>query len=75
MSVDARYEPRTDWRNIGVFRHWFTVGLMTPWGNLIVKRWEDRLFSERYGYQRTLRLFGLCVTWVRLKRLRTDHPL
>lgn len=63
---------RTDWRNIGVWlnvRYSFHAGLMTPWGNVIVKPWADRLFSERYTNKVPhFRLFGLCVSWVRLRR-------
>lgn len=65
---------RTDWRNIGGWielRFMRSVGLRTPWGNLIVKSWADRLFSERYGHQRTLRVGALCVSWVRLRHFPT----
>jgi hypothetical protein len=65
---------RTDWRNIGGWielRFMRSVGLRTPWGNLIVKSWADRLFSERYGYRKShFRLFGLCISWVRLRHFR-----
>ncbi len=67
----AEWVYRTDWRNIGA---WVSLnsfhpdaGIRTPWGNIIVKRWKDRLFSERYGHSPHLRLFGLCVSWVRLR--------
>lgn len=69
--MDERYEPITDWRNIG---YWFETalypdfGIRTPWGNLIFKPWSKRRFSERYGYRPALRFFGVCVTWVRLKQ-------
>ena len=66
---------RTDWRNIGLWLDFGimpSVGIQTPWGNLIVKKWSDRLFSERYGHQRTLRVGALCVSWVRLRHF---HPL
>ena len=66
---------RADWRNIGGWielRFMRSVGLRTPWGNLIVKSWADRLFSERYGYRKSnFRLFGLCISWVRLRHFRS----
>ena len=39
---------RTDWRNIGLWLDFGimpSVGIQTPWGNLIVKKWSDRLES------------------------------
>ena len=72
--MDERYEPRTDWKNIGLFWDWIDFGVSTPWGNLIFKRWRDRLFTDRDGYTPTLKVFGLCVTWVRLKRFRDPLP-
>jgi hypothetical protein len=71
---------RTDWRNIGGWvdlRLMRSAGLRTPWGNLIVKRWGDRLFHERYGERKSnFRLFGLCVSWVRLRHFASiDQPL
>jgi len=70
---ETRY--RTDWRNIGGWielRFRPSVGLRTPWGNIIVKRWRDRLFSERYGMRKShFRVFGLCVSWVRLRHFPT----
>lgn len=73
--MDPRYQPMTRWSNAGLFvdrlgDEFFHCGIQTPWGNLIIKPWANRLFSERYGYTRTLKLFGLCVTWVRLRRLK-----
>lgn len=61
----------TNWRNIGGWanlRVYPNAGLMTPWGNMIVKRWKDRLFSERYGYRKALRIGPLCISFVRLRR-------
>lgn len=67
---ETRY--RTDWRNIGGWielrRFHPSIGIRTPWGNAIVKSWADRLFSERYSERKSnFRLFGLCVSWVRLR--------
>ncbi len=64
------YVYETRWRNIGVWVEpmWPDAGLKTPWGNLIVKPWSRRLFSERYGYTKTVKLGPLCITWVRLRR-------
>jgi hypothetical protein len=75
--MDERYEPITRWSNIGPFAgllgsKLFHVGFRTPWGNLIVKPWANRLFSERYGPKPPLKIAGLCVTWVRLRRFRTS---
>lgn len=77
MDSEPRY--RTDWRNIG---GWFLItspfpsfGIRTPWGNVIVKPWGDRLFSERYGERKShFRLFGLCVSWVRLRHFVPAQP-
>lgn len=64
------YEPMTRWNNVGLFAtREFHYGVLTPWGNLIVKPWGQRLFSERYGYRPTLKVLGMCFTWVRLRRL------
>lgn len=60
----------TRWSNIGVFgrfRFYPCFGVLTPWGNLIVKKWADRLFSERYGHKPTLKVGPLCISWVRLR--------
>ncbi len=66
---------RTEWRNIGgwvTFRLFRSAGIRLPWGNLIVKPWGDRLFSERYGERKShFRLFGLCVSWVRLRHFNS----
>jgi hypothetical protein len=61
---------RTDWRNVGLWRQGAHGGIMTPWGNLNVKPWADRLFSERHGSTPHRRLFGLCISWVRLRHFR-----
>lgn len=62
---------RVEWSNVGGWvnaRFHPSIGVRTPWGNVIVKRWSDRLFSERYGMHKShFKLFGLCVSWVRLR--------
>ncbi len=61
---------RTDWRNIGFWADrgvYPSVGIKTPWGNLIFKKWTDRLFSERYGFTPNRRVGSMCVAWVRLR--------
>ena len=72
MNPKGRMVPATRWSNIGgwleLWRGRPSAGLRTPWGNVIVKSWNDRLFSERYGYTRTLKVGPICVTWVRLRR-------
>lgn len=66
-------EYTTDWRNIGIWlrlRFHASFGISTPWGNFIVKRWADRLYSERYSDSVPhFRLGGLCVSWRRLRTL------
>lgn len=67
----SQWTYRTDWGNIGLWVDTFRpdFGIKTPWGNVIIKKWSSRLFSERYGYQKAhFRLFGLCVSWVRLRQ-------
>lgn len=65
---------RTDWRNVGAWarlRPFPNCGIGTPWGNLIVKPWGDRLFSERCTKDRPhFKLFGLCISWVRLRHFQ-----
>jgi hypothetical protein len=72
-------EYRTDWRNIGAwleFRFHRSFGIRTPWGNFIVKRWSDRLFSERYTTSvPQLKLGPLCLSWRRLRKSVRPSPL
>lgn len=69
--TETRY--RTEWRNVGAafyrLRHLQFI-VRTPWGNLIVKDWRDRLFSERSGGKPHLKVLGLCVSWTRLRYFR-----
>lgn len=66
--MESRY--RTDWRNIGLWLEGKHGGFRTPWGNLNFKPWADRMFSEMYGPTPHLRLFGLCISWVRLRHFK-----
>ncbi len=61
----------TRWNNIGVWCYWRQrhAGIGTPWGNIVAKPWPDRLYSERYGSRPHFKLFGACISWVRLKRM------
>lgn len=65
--ADTRWGNVGIWLRIGIFP---SLGLKTPWGNVIIKPWRDRLYHERYGAgpKRHFKLSGLCVAWVRLKR-------
>lgn len=35
------------------------------WGQINFKRTKDEVFSERYGYTKTLRVMGISITWRR----------
>lgn len=68
-----RYVSRVDFRNLGLsFGGFHTFAVLTPWGNLLACKWDKRLFSYRYGYRDCVRVLGLCVYWVRLKRAEGD---
>lgn len=71
-------EHTTRWSNVGLFWNrlgaWWHFGIMTPWGNVILKPWGNRLFSERYGDTPHLKLFGACISWRRLRQIRTETP-
>ena len=60
--------PDVRWNNLGVSRHMSGICVKTPFGNLLIKKWADRLFSERYGYRKCLRVSSWCVTWARLRK-------
>lgn len=71
MSESA-YVYVTKWGNLGLwigssFRP--MLGVRTPWGNLIFKRYCDRLFSERYTNVQHLHIGGIYIRFVRLRML------
>ncbi len=66
-------EYETRWNNVGLWKAGTHVGASTPWGNLVIKPWSDRLFSERYGNRKVAKVFGLCISWVRLRA--PSHPI
>lgn len=72
--TDSPYVPMTNWRNVGLF--WdkmpglFHCGIRTPWGNVVLKPYSQRLFSERYGISKGLKIGSMYLRWVRLKRFR-----
>ena len=66
-----KWERFVRWTNVGIFLHGFgRWGIMTPWGNVVVCPWEERLFSYRYGYRKCWHIAGACVAWVWLRRLK-----
>jgi hypothetical protein len=46
------------------------VYFRTPWRHFVVGRWEDRLFSERYGYVWCRKVFGLRFT---IRKMKDTH--
>jgi hypothetical protein len=70
--------PTTRWTNFGVWLELGSsapsAGVKTPWGNLIIKRRDDVLFGERYGYMPTAAVGSMRLSWVRLRKWTPTPP-